>query len=183
MFVLVGLGNPGPKYETTRHNAGFLVLDLLLEAQGGRFENSKFKGEMGRAKLLGEDCYFLKPMTYMNKSGESVAALMRFYKVPNKNLIVLHDDIDVPTGKVKAKAGGGHGGNNGIRSIIQCLGTNDFHRIKLGVGRPADHEETSNMEVHDWVLSRFSDQELLALEQEMLPAAKLRLDGIFKNRN
>jgi len=175
MKLIVGLGNPGPKYEITRHNAGFLVLDLLAEEAGISWEGgaSRFLGDTGKGTVLGEASFLLKPMTYMNLSGRSVAQVMRFYKMKAEDLIVLHDDIDVPAGKVKARVGGGHGGHNGIRSIIDETGQSEFHRIKLGVGRPPVGDAA------DWVLGAMTNQELLMLQQEMLVDVKLRLRQIF----
>lgn len=178
MKLLVGLGNPGPKYETTRHNAGFLVLDLLAEDAGATFQSQpKFQGDLAKGRLLGEECLFLKPMTFMNVSGRSVAPLLHFYKIPPADLLVLHDDIDLPAGKVRARETGGHGGHNGIRSIIAETGFKDFHRIKLGVGRP---EEVSEQDVSSWVLGQMSDAELLAVQQEMLRDTIDRIKGIFE---
>src|SRR5262245_26288105 len=130
MKLIVGLGNPGPKYETTRHNAGFLMLDLLAEdadiswETGGR---SRFGRDMANGTVVGYPCVLLKPMTYMNRSGRSVAEVMRFFKIGPQDVVVLHDDIDVPAGKVKARIGGSHGGHNGIRSIMEETGQSEFH--------------------------------------------------------
>jgi len=173
--LIVGLGNPGPKYETTRHNAGFLVLDLIAEDARATFESApKFKGEVAKATVCGEACVLLKPMTFMNLSGQSVVAVMQFYKMTVPDIIVIHDDIDVPAGKVKMRTSGSAGGNNGIRSIIELTGREDFHRIKLGVGRP------EGQDAKNWVLGKFTDAELLALQGDMLAATKLRLDEIIK---
>ncbi len=179
MKLIVGLGNPGPKYETTRHNAGFLMIDQLADKASSRWESSKFEAEIAKGYFQGETCTFLKPMTFMNLSGKSVAGVMRFFKIVPDDVIVMHDDIDVPSGKVKAKIGGGHGGHNGIRSIIDCIGVKDFHRIKLGVGRPGDNGP-SEQDVHNWVLGRMTDPELLSLQQEMLDAVLLRVKSIFE---
>lgn len=177
MKLLVGLGNPGPQYETTRHNAGFLVLDMLGQDAGISWsdDSARFGGAIGKGVVLGEQAVLLKPMTYMNRSGQSVAAVMRFFKISASDVIVLHDDIDVPSGKVKAREGGGHGGHNGIRSIIDDAGVADFHRIKLGVGRPG-HKDSP---VTGWVLGRMTDAELLDLQGPMLEQVRLRIKGIF----
>jgi len=178
MKLIVGLGNPGPKYETTRHNAGFLMVDSIAEKASASWSTGKFDGELAKGNFLGESCTFLKPMTFMNLSGRSVSAVMRFFKIELEDVIVLHDDIDVPSGKVKTKANGGHGGNNGIRSIIECLGTREFHRVKLGVGRPEDNG-AKEQEVHNWVLGPMTDAELISLQREMLDATVVRIKGIF----
>ncbi len=177
MKLLVGLGNPGPKYEMTRHNAGFLLLDEIASDCGIAWSGSKFQSIFAKGPVLGETCVLLKPQTFMNLSGRSVVPALQFFKLTVENLIVFHDDIDVPFGKVKARTGGGHGGNNGIRSIMAELGTGDFSRIKLGVGRPQSPEDG---QVSNWVLSRFSDTEIEVLQQDMLQGALVRLDSIFK---
>lgn len=178
MKLLVGLGNPGPRYELTRHNAGFLILDLLAEGTGAVFaEQKKFAAQIARASLLGCDVLFLKPETFMNLSGQSVVRVMHFYKISPEDMIVLHDDIDIEFGRVRARSGGGHGGHNGIRSILQETGRAEFHRVKLGVGRPGPQE---TMDVSQWVLDTFKDNELKTLEKDMLEAVMLRLEGIFK---
>lgn len=181
MKLIVGLGNPGPKYETTRHNAGFIVLDLIAEKAGIVWESAqtKFGGEIGKGTVLGQSCILLKPMTYMNRSGRSVGEVLRFFKIDAADIVVLHDEIDVPSGKVRAREGGGAGGHNGIRSIASETGLSDFHRIKLGVGKPGPDNP---MDVADWVLGPMTDAELLALQKEMLDETMIRLKGIFDKR-
>ena len=154
MKLIVGLGNPGPKYETTRHNAGFLMVDELVEHFGTGWSGEKFKAGYSKGRALGEDVVFLKPLTFMNLSGQSVAAAMGFFKIAEEELIVLHDDIDVPRGGVKARLGGGHGGHKGIKSIVKETGLKNFHRLKLGVGRP---EQRSDGDVVNWVLGKLTD--------------------------
>jgi PTH1 family peptidyl-tRNA hydrolase len=173
--LIVGLGNPGPKYELTRHNAGFLVIDCLVDDHSMSWDGEKFKAAFAKGSLLGESCIFLKPLQFMNLSGRSVAEAMRFFKLDPSDLVVLHDDIDVPSGKVKAKVGGGHGGHNGIRNIIDCIGSRDFHRIKLGVGRPP-----SNWQGADWVLAKMADEEIESLQSSMLKETLERIEQIFK---
>jgi PTH1 family peptidyl-tRNA hydrolase len=182
MKLIVGLGNPGPKYETTRHNAGFLMVDLLAEDAKVSWEGgaNRFGGEIGKGELLGEPCVILKPMTFMNLSGRSVGAVARFFKVEAKDLIVIHDEVDVPPGKVKARVGGGHGGHNGIRSIIEETGLVDFHRIKLGVGRPEGATESG---ISNWVLGQMTDAELEVLQEGMLKDVKIRLKSIFDTQS
>jgi PTH1 family peptidyl-tRNA hydrolase len=178
MKLIVGLGNPGPQYETTRHNAGFLMVDLIAEEVGAAWESGagKFGGDLAKGTLMGHQCLFLKPMTFMNRSGRPVGDVARFFKISPPDIIVLHDDIDVPAGKVKARESGGHGGNNGIRSIIAENGYDNFHRVKLGVGRPPNGGESA---VTSWVLGRFTDEELEVLQGAMLEDVKVRLKGIF----
>ena len=176
MKLLVGLGNPGPKYEMTRHNAGFLVIDLIAsDSKVNWAMDQKLQGEVCRGSVLGEPCIFLKPMTYMNLSGRSVGSVMRFYKIKPSDVVVLHDDIDVPAAKVRARTGGSHGGHNGIRSIIDETGFSEFHRIKLGLGRPPEQWDTA-----DWVLQPMSADELLPLKSDMLKEVYIRLKQIFE---
>lgn len=179
MKLLVGLGNPPEEYETTRHNAGALILDFLAEEFRIRWEGRKFLGEWAKGQVLGESCLLLKPMTYMNLSGRSVTQCLNFYKLSPSDLIVFHDDVDVPAGKVKARTGGSDGGHKGIRSIIELLGGEQgFHRIKLGVGKPP--AEQPGRDTADWVLGRMTDEELRTLDEVMFPEAMRRLEGIFK---
>ncbi|MFW7378160.1 MAG: aminoacyl-tRNA hydrolase [Oligoflexus sp.] len=179
MKLLVGLGNPGPKYETTRHNAGFLILDEIASRQSINVDQQKFQALLGKGRLLGDECIFIKPLTFMNLSGKSVAAALRFFKIDVADTIVLHDDIDVPFGKVKARTGGGHGGHNGIRSIIAETGQADFHRIKLGVGRPQQPEDGT---VVNWVLNPFTTDELATVQSTMVDDVLVRLKTIFEQR-
>ena len=178
MKLLVGLGNPGPQYETTRHNAGFLMVDLIAEKAGISWEGgtNRFGGEIAKGTVLGQAVALLKPMTFMNLSGRSVGEVMRFFKVPGPEMVVFYDDLDVPAGKVRAREGGGHGGHNGVRSIIDETGIADFHRMKLGIGRPL---HTGEGAVTGKVLGRMSDEELLALQGPMFDETMVRLKGIF----
>ncbi len=174
MIALVGLGNPGPKYETTRHNAGFLIVDMLADEFGISMSTNKFDAEFGKGRMFGQDVVLAKPQTFMNLSGKSLGQIAAFYKIPEERIVVLHDDIDLESGKVKAKVGGGHGGHNGIRDILSKTPLKSFHRLKIGVGRP-DKEK-----VHNWVLGQFSDDELKALESDVYDQVKIRLENIFK---
>lgn len=178
MKLIVGLGNPGPKYETTRHNAGFLILDELAEYARIDLSSNKFDGVYGRGIVFGEDAFLFKPMTYMNLSGKPVAAMMSFFKIDPDDVIVIFDDIDQASGKVKARVGGGHGGHNGIRSIIADTGCSDFHRIKVGVGRPGQDQGS----VTNWVLGQFEDEELLALQETVFNEVLVRLKQIFQSK-
>ena len=138
---VVGLGNPGPKYAETRHNAGFWFVDRIARANGVimRPEN-KFSGEVGRIRGPAGDCWLLKPMTYMNHSGRSVAALCNFYKIAPASMLVAYDELDLNPGVVRLKTGGGHGGHNGLRDICAALGSKDFHRLRIGIGHPGHKE-------------------------------------------
>ena len=174
-FLLVGLGNPGPKYADTRHNAGFLVLDRLVGDHGGSWEAQvKHQGIIGKVPLCGKSFICLKPQTYMNRSGVSVRAVVDYFKIPEDRVIVLFDDIDVPAEKVKCRKGGGHGGHNGIRSLIEQGGLKDFYRIKLGLGRPPEPWDPA-----DWLLSGLSKAESEALMGSMIPEVLLRVQQIL----
>ncbi len=160
-FLIVGLGNPGEKYAFTRHNAGFLCLDLLADKVGAKLSKIKFKGVYGEAVIGGKRCILLKPQTYMNNSGESVRAVADFYKIPPERILVLFDDISLACGKLRIRRKGSAGGHNGIKSIAAHLGSEAFPRIKLGVGEKPNPE----WDLADWVLSNFKKEELTALRE------------------
>lgn len=140
--LIVGLGNPGGEYEKTRHNAGFLFVDELAASLGLSFSYSnKFKAQMAKGVLAGCAIRLLKPQTYMNKSGYSVAACVKYYEIPIEGVLVVHDELDLQPGVVRLKKGGGHGGHNGLRDIISQVSTKDFYRLRLGVGHPGDRSK------------------------------------------
>ncbi|ABQ27833.1 aminoacyl-tRNA hydrolase [Geotalea uraniireducens] len=155
--LIVGLGNPGPKYQWTRHNAGFMVLDRLSHLTGITVTRKNFSGLCGEGSWQGDRLILLKPQTFMNLSGRSVAEALRFHKLTVEDLIVIHDDLDIPFGRVKLKAGGGHAGHNGLRSLSQELGSGAFLRVRMGIGRPL-HGDVVN-----YVLSNFSPEEMIGL--------------------
>lgn len=135
--LIVGLGNPGVKYETTRHNAGFWMLDLLAEDFHADFKlENNFFGEVAKFRRGGETIFLLKPATYMNLSGKAVQALSHFYKIPVQSMLVVHDELDLMPGQIKLKKGGGHAGHNGLRDIQNKLGSNDYWRLRVGIGHP-----------------------------------------------
>jgi len=150
-LLVAGLGNPGREYEQTRHNVGWLVADELARRHGGSFR-SKFSGRVAEVRLGDLRLALLKPETYMNESGRSVGAAARFYKVPPAEMLLVHDDVDLEEGRLQARLGGGLAGHNGLRSIAQHLGTNDFLRLRIGVGRPGRGDRRP---VADYVLSPF----------------------------
>ena len=160
-WLIVGLGNPGQKYAFTRHNAGFLCLDLLAEREHVQIKKIKFKGTLGEATLGGERCLLLKPQTFMNNSGESVREAAAFYKIPPERILVIFDDVSLPCGKLRIRRKGSDGGHNGIKSIIFHLNSDAFPRIKLGIGEKPD----PGWDLADWVLSSFSKAELTALRE------------------
>lgn len=137
--LIVGLGNPGKEYQDTRHNAGFWFVDELARQQGASFKpEKKFHGEVVRCRLAGEECWLLKPQTFMNLSGQAVQALANFYKISVESILVVHDELDLDAGVVRLKDGGGHGGHNGLRDIINKMGGNKFLRLRIGIGHPGD---------------------------------------------
>jgi peptidyl-tRNA hydrolase, PTH1 family len=159
-LLVAGLGNPGREYEQTRHNVGWLVVDELARRHGGSFR-SKFSGQLSELRVGEQKLALLKPETYMNESGSAIAAATRFFKVEPRDLLVVHDDVDLEPERFQARLGGGLAGHNGLRSIVQALGTNDFLRLRIGVGRPGRGDRRS---VSDYVLSGFdaeSDVEAL----------------------
>jgi len=143
--LIVGLGNPGREYETTRHNVGFRWVDELARLQNLSFKNeTKFHGLAARGQLHGREMLLLKPQTFMNVSGRAVGALAQFYKIAPAEILVVHDDLDLPPGVARLKLGGGHGGHNGLKDIIAHLGTRDFWRLRLGIGHPGERAEVVN---------------------------------------
>ena len=157
-LLVAGLGNPGREYASTRHNVGFLVCDELARRHGGSFR-SKFSGELADVRVDGARVALLKPQTYMNESGRSVGAAARFYKLEPERLLVVHDEADLDLGRLQARAGGGLAGHNGLRSVAQHLRSQDFLRLRVGVGRP---ERGDPRPVADYVLAPFSPEEDVA---------------------
>lgn len=160
MKCIVGLGNIGKKYEDTRHNVGFMVVDEFLNKHNIELDKQKFKGNYTIATINGEKVLIIEPMTYMNLSGEAVRPLMDYYKVDVEDLVVLYDDLDMPQGRIRIRQKGSAGGQNGMRSIIQHLGTQEFKRIRLGIGRPEGRKP-----VVDYVLQKFSDDEMITMQK------------------
>lgn len=157
--MVVGLGNPGPKYARTRHNAGFLAIDHLAEGLGVRIDRSKYNALVGEAELEGTRVLLMKPQTLMNRSGEAVGAAASFYKIAPENIIVLSDDISLEPGRLRVRRKGSHGGHNGLRDIEARLGSSEYQRIKIGVGQ----KPHPDYDLADWVLSEFSAEEMKAL--------------------
>jgi PTH1 family peptidyl-tRNA hydrolase len=153
-FLIVGLGNPGKAYRTSRHNIGFQVVDHLAERHAIAWGRKKFSGECGSGEISGKRVMLLKPQTYMNLSGESVGAASRYLKIGPDKIVVVHDDVDLALGRIQVRMGGGHGGHRGVESVLEDLRGADFYRVRIGVGRPAGAEEVS-----DFVLEEFSESE------------------------
>ena len=176
MFVIVGLGNPGKKYENTRHNAGFMSIDALAEKYGINISEKKHKALCGTGVIEGNKVLLIKPQTFMNVSGESVRSVMDFYKIdPKEDMIVIYDDISLAPGNIRIRKKGSAGGHNGIKSIIAHAGTQNFMRIKVGVG-----EKPSGWDLADYVLGHFSEednQKLKDVMPDIIQAATLMVQG------
>jgi PTH1 family peptidyl-tRNA hydrolase len=153
-FLVVGLGNPGPRYAATRHNAGFFVVDLLAERLGGRLKAHKGRADILEGRLAGVPVVLAEPRSYMNESGGPVVSVARFYKIPVDRMVVVHDDLDLPFGALRLKAGGGDGGHNGLRSLTAALGSKDYLRVRFGIGRPPGRQDPA-----DFVLREFGAAE------------------------
>ncbi len=178
-MLLVGLGNPGAQYEYTRHNAGTWFIESLAQRANVSLRNTaKFHGLHAATRLDGHECHLLIPTTFMNLSGQAVQALATYYKIPPQQILVAHDEIDLPAGSIKLKFDGGHGGHNGLRDIIRHLNTNQFHRLRIGVGRPG-----TNAEVHHYVLSPPKKTEREQIDQAVEKAESvlpLMLNGQYQ---
>lgn len=170
--LIVGLGNPGPKYEDTRHNAGFWFVDEVARRKGCSLRNEvKFHGNMGRIQSGGADYRLLQPLTFMNRSGQSVAAVTRYFDIAAEQMLVVHDELDLPPGQVRLKQGGGHAGHNGLRDIMSTLGNRDFWRLRVGIDHPGDRNR-----VVDYVLNRPGKDETQAIGRSLDEAADVLPD-------
>lgn len=174
-WIIAGLGNPGKEYDNSRHNTGFMALDTLAGINKIDIKELKFKAVCGRGEVAGESVLLLKPQTFMNLSGESVSAAAQFYKIPSERIIIIYDDISLPTGKIRIRAKGSAGGHNGIKSIIERCGTDVFPRIKVGVGAPKGEGELVG-----WVLGSFSPEDKKLLIDAIDRSCKA-VEEIMKN--
>jgi PTH1 family peptidyl-tRNA hydrolase len=167
--LIVGLGNPGTKHEKDRHNAGFWLLDEIARLyQGNWQDDSKFYGQIAKIKLGAEDTYLLKPSTFMNRSGQAVAAISRFHKINPDLMLIIHDELDLKPGVARLKWAGGLGGHNGLKDISAHLNTNDYWRLRLGIGHPRDSEEEKrNLDVADYVLKKPRLEEKIDIDRAM----------------
>jgi PTH1 family peptidyl-tRNA hydrolase len=170
-WLIVGLGNPGRAYEFTRHNVGFRAVEIAAKTAGVKIDRLKFKALVRQTAIAGQKVLLVEPQTYMNASGAAVSALATFYKVPPERVLVLFDDISLPVGRLRIRRDGSAGGHNGIKSIIQSLGTDKFPRIKIGVGA----KPHPDYDLADWVLSKFSSSEEKALQ----PALEWAADAVI----
>ncbi len=168
MKLIVGLGNPGKQYEQTRHNIGFAVIDALASQWSIPLTQSKFKGLYGVGVYNGEKVLLLKPLTYMNLSGESIRAVMDYYQIDMEDLLVIYDDLDLPVGKIRLRQKGSPGGHNGIKSTVAHLGTQQFNRIRIGIDRPAP----GTISVPDYVLGRFRKEEGVPTQEAVSKSAE-----------
>lgn len=175
-FLIVGLGNPGGKYEITRHNAGFLCADLFAESMNTEIKRLKYHALTAEVNIDGHRCLLMKPQTFMNNSGEAVGEAAKFYKIPVEKVIVMFDDISLPIGKLRVRRKGSAGGHNGIKSIISHLGSENFPRVKIGVGA----KPHPDYDLADWVLASFKKEDFPALKEAMVnagEAVKLIVNG------
>ena len=174
MFLILGLGNPGPRYELTRHNVGFWVVDNLADKYNIPLRSHKYFSVYGKGKVGGLEVVIAKPITYMNESGKAAKSLLSAFNISPKHMLVIHDDIDLPLGKIKKKFNGGDGGQRGIRSTIQSMRTEEFGRVRVGIGRPEDKDD-----IVDYVLSPF-DQEDSGLINETMEQAVRALEAALE---
>jgi PTH1 family peptidyl-tRNA hydrolase len=181
-WLVVGLGNPGPDYVATRHNAGQLVADVLAERVGGRWKSHKARADLVEARLGDERVVLAKPRSYMNESGGPVAGVRDFFKVPFDRLVVIHDELDLPYGSIRVKLGGGDNGHNGLKSLRRSLGSGEFYRVRLGIGRPPGRQDPA-----DWVLREWSAAERkeidLHVERGADAVESLVADGLAATQN
>ncbi|MDG4812036.1 aminoacyl-tRNA hydrolase [Hydrogenovibrio sp. 3SP14C1] len=170
--LIVGLGNPGGQYEQTRHNAGFWFVEEVARQFNVQFRpETKFLGEAARVQSNGLDVWLLKPMTFMNRSGQSIQAIAKFYKIAPEEILVVHDELDLDPGVAKLKTGGGHGGHNGLRDTIAALGTKEFKRLRLGIGHPGDRNQ-----VVDYVLKASSKTDRTLIDDAIYDATRVLPD-------
>lgn len=175
-YIIAGLGNPGPKYARTRHNAGFLAMDKLAKELGIEIKKLKFHSLIADEMVGGKRCLLMKPQTMMNNSGEAIMAAAEYYNIPNENIVIIYDDISLDVGKTRVRRKGSAGGHNGIKSIISCLGDENFPRVKVGVGK----KPTGDYDLVKWVLGEFPKElegELNTALENSVRAAELIVNG------
>ena len=175
-WLIVGLGNPGKEYERTRHNCGFRAIDILAQSLGCKIDKGKFQGLYGKTTYQGRTVFLLKPQTLMNGSGRSVLQMSAYYAIPPQRIIVLFDDISLEPGRLRVRADGSAGGHNGIKSVIRELGSQDFPRVKIGVGA----KPNADYDLADWVLSNFTAAEQKSVDAALKPAGEAALCIIEK---
>jgi len=163
-FIIAGLGNKGSRYDHTRHNVGFLVIDELARRWQVEIKCEKWNSFFGRGQLFGQTIFFLKPMTFMNLSGRGVVEFTQFYKIDSDHVLIIHDDLDMVPGRIKLVKGGGAGGHKGIKSLVEHLGTRDFYRLKVGIGRPGQGGVHSDYPIEKYVLGTLGENEFSVLD-------------------
>lgn len=168
MYLIAGLGNPGTKYDMTRHNIGFHTIDYMADEMGVKIRKLKYKALYGEGVINGERVILAKPQTFMNLSGESIAEFVKFFKIPVGNVIIISDDISLDTGRIRVRGKGSAGGHNGLKSIIYMLNSDNFPRVRIGVGAPPH----ADYDLADFVLGRFSKEEIPVLEETIVRADK-----------
>ena len=176
MKIMAGLGNPGQKYDKTKHNTGFMTMDHYLDEKGLSLDKDKFEGLWTKQKINGEDVILLEPQTYMNESGRSVSQVANFFKVDPEDILIIQDDMDMPIGKIRIRANGKSGGHNGIKSIIRDLGTEKFNRLKIGIRHP------KNATVVSWVLTPFNDEQQKLMDDAFDTSVKI-IDDFIAGRD
>ncbi len=174
--IIAGLGNPGQKYDKTKHNTGFMTMDHYLDEKGLSLDKDKFEGLWTKQKINGEDVILLEPQTYMNESGRSVSQVANFFKVDPEDILIIQDDMDMPIGKIRIRANGKSGGHNGIKSIIRDLGTEKFNRLKIGIRHP------KNATVVSWVLTPFNDEQQKLMDDAFDTSVKI-IDDFIAGRD
>lgn len=167
-FIIVGLGNPGKQYEQTRHNSGFSAIERLAEKESCKIGKIRFKSTIGECLIDGHRCLLMKPSTFMNLSGQAVSEAMNFYKIPSENVIIMFDDISLDMGKIRIRRQGSHGGQNGMKNIIELCGSDKFPRVKIGVGQ----KPHPDYDLKDWVLSKFSKEDMKVMNTAFDNAAE-----------
>ena len=176
MKIIAGLGNPGQKYDKTKHNTGFMTMDHYLDEKGLSLDKDKFEGLWTKQKINGEDVILLEPQTYMNESGRSVSQVANFFKVDPEDILIIQDDMDMPIGKIRIRANGKSGGHNGIKSIIRDLGTEKFNRLKIGIRHP------KHATVVSWVLTPFNDEQQKLMDDAFDTSVKI-IDDFIAGRD
>lgn len=167
-YIIVGLGNPGKQYENTRHNCGFMAIERLAEKEGCKINKIRFKSTTGECNIGGHRCLLMKPSTFMNLSGQAVVEAMNFYKIKPENVIIMFDDISLDVGRIRIRRSGSDGGQNGMKNIIYLSGSDKFPRVKIGIGK----KPHPDYDLKDWVLSRFSKEDMKTLDEVLDNAAE-----------
>ncbi len=168
MYLIAGLGNPGKQYDMTRHNIGFHAIDYIADELGIKIKKLKYKAIYGECEINGEKVLLVKPQTYMNLSGESISEFVKFFKIPTENIIIISDDISLETGRIRIRKKGSAGGHNGLKNIIYMLNSEEFNRVRIGVGAPSHPD----YDLKDFVLGRFTKDEIPVLEESIIKAYK-----------